>query len=280
MEPDVNASEYDCTIEPVATDPDDHATYYGITWRRGRGPVDDAVRMATGVRMGLRYVRNLGEAEIIRIEAARQAGGGFTSVIDLAQRTGLTVEALEGLAASGALSPLGVERREGLWAAGALARMGPGKLGLAAGSEPPPLLPMSPEEQAQADLWATGVSVRHPVEFVRERLVGEGCVSIAEALEARRNGRRIRVGGVVTHRQRPMTAKGVIFLNLEDETGLLNVIVLPEVWSAQREIARRNVGLMIDGVLEHRDGVTNLVARRFAAWPVEGVETRNWARGR
>ena len=87
------------------------------------------------------------------------------------------------------------------------------------------------------------------------------------------------MGGVVTHRQRPMTAKGVIFLNLEDETGLLNVIVLPEVWAAQRETARRNVGLVIEGFLEHRDGVTNLMARRFDAWPVEGVTSRDWARG-
>ncbi len=279
LEPDVNESDYDCTIVPVRTDPDDFATYYGATWRRGRGLLDDPVRMATGVRMGLRYVRNLGDAEITRIEAARSIDGLFTSVIDLAQRTGLPVGAIEGLAASGALGALDVERREGLWAAGALAGMGPGRLPLAAGVEAPSLFPMSEEEQARADLWSTGVSVRHPVEFVRERLTGAGCVSITEALQGGQQGRRIRVGGVVTHRQRPMTAKGVIFLNLEDETGLLNVIVLPEVWAAHRDVARRNVGLVIDGVLEHRDGVTNLMARRFAAWPVEGVKSRDWARG-
>jgi len=279
LEPDINASEYDCTIEPVEADPEDTATYYGITWRRGRGPVDDPVRTATGVRMGLRYVRNLAEQEIIRIEAARLAAGSFTSVVDLAQRTGLPVDGLEGLAATGALGSLGVERRQGLWAAGALAGLGPGRLPLAVGAEAPPLPPMSEKEQAQADLWSTGVSVRHPVEFVRERLTADGCVPIMEALQGRSHGRRVRVGGVVTHRQRPMTAKGVIFLNLEDETGLLNVIVLPDVWAAQRDVARRNVGLVIDGVLEHRDGVTNLMAKRFAAWPVQGVETRNWARG-
>jgi error-prone DNA polymerase len=279
LEPDINRSEYDCTIEPVQADPDDHATYYGIGWRRGRGPVDDPARMATGVRMGLRYVRNLGEAEIMRIEAARLAAGSFDSVVDLAQRTGLSVTALEGLAAAGALASFGVERRQGLWAAGALAGMGPDRLPLAVGAEPPELFPMSDEEQARADLWATGVSVRHPVEFVRERLAEQGCVSIAAALEGRAHGRRVRVGGVVTHRQRPMTAKGVIFLNLEDETGLLNVIVLPDVWAAQREVARRNVGLVIDGTLEHRDGVTNLVAKRFSSWPVEGVRSRDWARG-
>jgi len=279
LEPDVNKSDYDCTIVPVEADPDDLATYYGATWRRGRGLRDDPVRMATGVQMGLHYVRNLGDAEITRVEAARSIDGPFDSVIDLAQRTGLSVGALEGLAASGALESLGVERRQGLWAAGALAGLGPGHLPLAEGTEPPPLFPMSEEEQARADLWSTGVSVRHPVEFVRDRLTEQGCVPISEALGGREHGGRIRVGGVVTHRQRPMTAKGVIFLNLEDETGLLNVIVLPDVWAAQREVARRNVGLVIDGVLEQRDGVTNLVARRFSGWPVEGVKSRDWARG-
>jgi error-prone DNA polymerase len=224
-------------------------------------------------------VRNLGEAEITRIEAARSIGGPFSSVVDLAQRTGLPVGALEGLAASGALKPLGVTRREGLWAAGALAGIGPERLALAAGSEAPPLKTMGDREAAQADLWATGVSVRHPVEFIRGRLEAQGCLSIAQALSAKRHGSRIRVGGVVTHRQRPSTAKGVIFLNLEDETGLLNVIVLPDVWAAQRRVARRAVGMVIEGVLEHRDGVTNLVAQRFSEWPVDGLRSRDWGHG-
>jgi error-prone DNA polymerase len=82
---------------------------------------------------------------------------------------------------------------------------------------------------------------------------------------------------VVTHRQRPSTSKGVIFINLEDETGLLNVVVMPDIWDAQRDVARRAVGMMIDGTLEHRDGVTNLIARKFASWPVEGLSSRDWA---
>jgi error-prone DNA polymerase len=277
LPPDVNLSEYDCTVVPHPADPDDIATYYGMAWRRGRGAVDDPVRMAVAVRMGLRYVRNLGDAEITRIEAARLVGGRFDTVIDLAQRTGLPVGALEGLATSGALSSVGVERREGLWAAGALAGMGPGRLAVAEGADPPRLPVMTEVEAHQADLWSTGVSARHPVEFVREMLSAQGCLSVAEALGSRRHGRRIRVGGVVTHRQRPMTANGVIFLNLEDETGLLNVIVMPDVWSAQREVARKNVGLVIHGVLEHRDGVTNLVAHRFEAWDAAGAKSRDWA---
>ncbi|OFW67258.1 MAG: hypothetical protein A2Z12_05970 [Actinobacteria bacterium RBG_16_68_21] len=277
--PDVNESMFDCTIVPYDTDPGDLATYSGMSWRRGRGAATDPIRMATALRMGLRYVRDLGEAEISRIEAARLVGGPFATVVDLAQRTGLAVGALEGLAAAGALDPLGITRREGLWAAGALAGMGPGRLPLAEGAAAPQLAGMDEVTRARADLWATGVSVRHPAEFVRDQLVAQGCMTVAEALGGRHAGQRVKVGGVVTHRQRPSTAKGVIFINLEDETGLLNVIVTPDVWSAQRDVARRSVGLMIDGALEHRDGVTNLIARRFASWPVEGVESRDWGSG-
>lgn len=276
--PDVNESDHDCTVVPHETDPEDLATYLGMQWRRGRGARDDPVRMAVAVRMGLRFVRNLGEAEIGRLEAARLVGGRFTSVVDLAQRTGLAVSALEGLAAAGALQSLGVDRRQGLWAAGALAGMGPGRMPLAVGAEAPPLEAMGEEESARADLWATGVSVRHPIEFIRGLLDGTGCLSVAAALAAPRNGARVRVGGVVTHRQRPSTARGVIFINLEDETGLLNVIVLPDVWAAQHKVARRTVGMVVEGTLEHRDGVTNLVARRFEPLPVDGVASRDWGR--
>ncbi len=135
---------------------------------------------------------------------------------------------------------------------------------------------MTAEDEHRADLWATGVSVRHPVEFIRDRLEDSGCITVADALARRRNGVRAQVGGIVTHRQRPGTANGVIFFNLEDETGLLNVVVLPDIWRAHKEVARRHPGLVIDGVLEYRDGVTNLVARSFTAWPAAGVRSRDF----
>src|SRR3990172_11659090 len=100
--------------------------------------------------MGLRYVRDLGEAEISRIEAARLAAGRFATVVDLAQRTGLPVGGLEGLAASGALESLGVSRREGLWAAGALAGMGPGRLPVAVGASAPGVAAMGEGSQTRA----------------------------------------------------------------------------------------------------------------------------------
>ncbi len=276
LPPDINRSEFDCTMELVDADEDDIAEYLGMRWRRGRGAVDDPLRPAVAVRVGLRYVRNLGETEISRIEAARMVGGVFGTPEDLAQRTGLQLASLEALAASGALVPLGLGRREGIWSAGALAGMGPDRLALAPGTSSPDLPSLTRPESVQADLWSTGISVTHPVAFLRHALGESGCLTIRDALALRRHGFRARVGGIVTHRQRPGTAKGVRFLNLEDETGLLNVVVLPQVWEAHFEIARKAVGVVIEGVLEHRDGVTNLVAHRFEHWPVDGIRSRDF----
>jgi error-prone DNA polymerase len=275
-EPSVNRSFHDCTIEAAEADPDDILTYYDTSWRRGRGPIEDPLRPAVAVRMGLRYVRNLGETDIDRIEAARQLGGPFSEPRDLAHRTGLGVDALQGLAAAGALADLGLGRREGMWAAGALAEISPGRLSLGPGLEPPLLSPMTSGESHRADLWATGVSPTHPVQFVRDQLEAEGCLTVMMALETHRNGAPAEVGGIVTHRQRPGTARGVIFLNLEDETGLLNIVVMPEVWARYRREARRYPAVVVGGRLEYRDGVTNLVAHRFRPLGVTGIKTRDF----
>jgi error-prone DNA polymerase len=272
--PDINISWHDCTVESIDADPDDVVTYLGQSWRRGRGHVEDPIRPAVGVRMGLRYVRNLGEKEVTRIEAARILGGEFTSPEDLTFRTGLDIDALEGLAAAGALESLGLGRREGIWAAGALAEIDPERLALSPGVEAPSLPGMSDEETHRADLWATSVSSRHPMSFVRDRL--EGCLTAAEALEVGQNRARIKVAGVITHRQRPGTAKGVYFLNLEDETGLLNVVVLPDVWAKHRHVVRKNPALIIQGRLEYYDGVTNIVARDFEPIGIQTVRSRDF----
>jgi error-prone DNA polymerase len=135
---------------------------------------------------------------------------------------------------------------------------------------------MTSEETHRADLWATGVSNTHPIQFIREGLKASGCITAMEALELRKNGVPVEVGGVVTHRQRPGTAAGVIFFNLEDETGLLNVVVLPEVWSKYREEARRYPAVIIGGRLEYKDGVTNLVAHRFQPLGVNALKSRDF----
>ena len=276
LPPEINVSEYDCTVEPWEADSADVVEYLSAGWRRGRGPLADVVRPAVALRLGLRYVRNLGDAEITRIEAARLAGGPFRSAEDLAHRTGLPLDAYEGLAAASALEPLGLGRRDGIWSAGALVDLGPGRLALEEGSEPPTLPPMAPHDEMQADLWSTGISVVHPASFVREKLAGVGCRTVEDALRLHRHGTRMKVGGIITHRQRPSTANGVRFLNLEDETGLLNVVILPPVWDANYQVARKAIGVVIDGVLEYRDGVTNLVAHHFSPWPVTGIRSRDF----
>ena len=276
LDPDVNRSLEECTIEPHPCDEDDIVEYYGMAWRRGRGPVGDLIRKPVAVRLGLGYVRNLGEAEARRVLVARQIGGRFADPVDFAHRTGLSVDALEGLAAAGAFGTFGISPRQGLWMAGALAGTGPGQLPLVSGLDPPTLAKMSDREIHQASLWSTGVSVRHPIHYARPGLTAAGCLPIAEVLDMRRSGVHVKVGGVVTHRQRPATSRGVIFFNLEDETGLLNVVVLPEIWNRHKRTARRNPGLIIQGPLEYRDGVTNLVAKGFTPIETDQLHSRNF----
>jgi error-prone DNA polymerase len=124
---------------------------------------------------------------------------------------------------------------------------------------------MSEPEITLADLWATGISPeRHPIEHLREELRRAGVRSIAE-LAGVEPGRRVHVGGLVTHRQRPGTAMGVTFLNLEDETGMLNVVCSIGVMRVHRQAARNRVAVVVRGRLERNEGVTNLLADRVEA---------------
>jgi len=118
-------------------------------------------------------------------------------------------------------------------------------------------------DEAVADLWATGLSPdRHPVQYARSHLDALGVVPVAE-LQRIAHGTRVLVGGVVTHRQRPSTAQGTTFLNLEDETGLLNVICSQGVWARHRRVARTARALIIRGRLEKIEGVINFIAERI-----------------
>lgn len=119
---------------------------------------------------------------------------------------------------------------------------------------------MSPVEENITELRTTGISVTtHPMDFLRERLANDGVLSI-EALSGYTPGERVKVAGIVTHRQRPHTASGITFLSLEDETGLLNVICSVGLWERYRKILRTSQGLIIRGVVERTDGVMNFVA--------------------
>ncbi|WP_061962013.1 error-prone DNA polymerase [Demequina flava] len=247
---------------------------------------DDLARLSRvdrtlAVRMGLAAIKGLGKDAATAIAAAREAGP-FASLTDMARRVrvtpagvsgqaglapakGLTVAQWEALATAGALETLGVTRREGLWAAGALSKEGPDTLPDAVPGVQAPMLPgMSVVEEAVADVWASGVSVdSYPTVFVRDGLNAQGVLTVAGVLDHEAE-RRVSVAGVVTHRQRPGTARGVTFISLEDETGFLNVICSVGVWKRFQKVARRSPALVIRGRIERADGATNLVAEHLA----------------
>ena len=157
---------------------------------------------------------------------------------DVVRRTGLTVAQTEALATAGAFDGFGLSRRQALWNAGYADS--PRHLpGTAIDAAPPTLPGMSPIEVTLADLWATKISpADHPVGHLRDRLAEQGVIPIAE-LGPRHDGRRLRVAGLVTHRQRPGTAGGVTFLNLEDETGMLNIVCGEAMWRRYRRVGRQ-----------------------------------------
>jgi error-prone DNA polymerase len=127
---------------------------------------------------------------------------------------------------------------------------------------------MSGVEEAAADLWATRITPDcHPMSFLRDALDDRGVLSVAGAF-AHEADRRVRVAGLITHRQRPSTASGVTFLNLEDETGMLNVVVFGAVWQRFRRVARNAAGVVVRGKLEREDDVVNLVAETIEALAV------------
>ncbi len=217
-------------------------------------------RDAPAIRLGLSTVRGLGEAQAQAVAAGRP----YRDLEDFAHRTGLPAATMEALATTGAFHCFGLTRRQALWAAGALAVGGPDLLpGTTPGTTAPELPAMTPVEETIADLWATGASATsHPVEHIRPWLDHCGALP-AVALPGIAHGSAVMVGGLVTHRQRPPTAGGVLFLSLEDETGLINVVCNRPVWQAHRRTVLDRAGLFIHGRIERDRGATNLIATRI-----------------
>ncbi|MEO8906671.1 MAG: error-prone DNA polymerase [Microbacteriaceae bacterium] len=222
------------------------------------------------VRLGLAAVSTIGEKLAERIVAERETGGDYTDMAQLARRIGLSAPQLEALAAAGAFETLGLSRREALWSAGPASQERRDYLPGVSLTVQPPLLPvLTAAEQTNYDLWATGISPGdHPIRHLREPLEARGVLK-TEQLARAESGRRIEVAGVVTHRQRPSTAGGITFLNIEDETGMLNVISSVGVWNRYRRVAREAPAMVVRGLLERSpEGVISLVADRFEALPL------------
>jgi error-prone DNA polymerase len=237
--PDLNASPDTATLEPDPTSTGGWA-----------------------VRLGLRSVRGIGDDLAVEIAAGRP----YADPEDLVRRVpALTLPQLEALATAGVFGEcFGLERRAALWAMGAVSQSRPDRLaGLATGVTAPPLPGMDAVETAVADLWATGIAPDgHPTQFLRQQLRAQG-VRTATDLDTDPPGSRVLIAGVVTHRQRPMTAQGTTFLNLEDETGLVNVVVSKGCWARFRRVARSAPALLIRGRLERSEGVVNVVAEHL-----------------
>ncbi len=238
LPPDVCVSDWDYTLEHDSSAP------------------PAAARTPFAIRIGLRQVRSLPEADARRVVAAREAlartGGSFTGIDDLAHRAALSRRSMQLLAAAGALPALSAHRHEATWRALAVEQLPP-LLAAAAPVETPPSLRTPTEAQEiLADYQRLGLSTgRHPLALLRPWL------------RQLQDGIRVRVGGLVTHLQQPGTASGVTFISLEDETGIANVIVWPQVFATQREAALDANLLVVSGTLQHHDNVIHVVAKRL-----------------
>ncbi|HZA08854.1 error-prone DNA polymerase [Mycobacterium sp.] len=216
------------------------------------------------VRLGLGAVRHIGDELAERIVEERKTNGAYTSLLDLTGRMQLSVPQTEALATAGALGCFGITRREALWAAGAAATQRPDRLpGVGSSSHVPALPGMSELELTAADVWATGISPdTYPTQFIRGDLDSLGVIP-ADQLLSVPDGTRVLVAGAVTHRQRPGTAGGVTFINLEDETGMVNVLCTPGVWARHRRLAQTAPALLIRGQLQNASGAVTVVAERL-----------------
>ncbi|MEI2698157.1 MAG: error-prone DNA polymerase [Microthrixaceae bacterium] len=264
--PDLNRSDWCATLETPSSGPSASATWVAQNGVAQNGPA---------VRLGIGAVRGIGEDLAKEISAGRP----YADLEDLVRRQALSRAQLEALATSGAMGSQiaggdggggGPDRRRAIWSAGAAAQISPDRLeGIVVGMDAPQLPGMDDWEEAVADLWATGIAPDgHPTRFLRPDLDRRGALTATE-LRSRRDGDKVLVAGVVTHRQRPATAAGVTFINLEDETGLINVVVSRGCWARHRQIAGTAPALLVGGRLERSpDDVFNVVATRIEALPV------------
>lgn len=235
---DVRYSDWDCSLEP-----DEHGE--------------------PAIRLGLRMIRGMREDDARRIEQARQSGA-FRDVEDLSVRARLDASARERLADAGALAGLAGHRHQARWAVAGVEEQLPLFAGVSAPNEASLSLPApSQGEDLLTDYATLGTTLGpHPLALLRLALRAQRCRSSHE-LQAVEHGRPVSVAGLVIGRQRPQTASGVIFVTLEDEFGLVNVVVWHDLAERQRRVLVQSQMLRIDGHLEAEDGVRHVIAGRL-----------------
>ncbi len=223
---------------------------------------------APALRIGLRLVHGLGPKARERLQAAREEGL-FQNVEDVMRRSGLGPPDLRVLAEAGAFETLWPGRRQALWELLRQARGDAGPLARRARQSAAPVREMTALERVAADYRCVGLSPEgHPMEFLRPRLERQGVLT-AEVLRSRRSGDEVQVAGLAICRQRPGTAKGVMFVTLEDETGFSNFVVMPDVREALGDTLRAPL-LLMGGVVENEQGVVNVLARRAERLDLNG----------
>jgi error-prone DNA polymerase len=242
---DIVKSEWDCTLEDM------------------------------NLRLGLRYVKGLRAESGSNILRERQIAS-FADIDDLARRvSALHKDEMSKLAAAGALNPLNAaHRRDALWKSSRATRSAGPLLSEIPENDPhAPLQPMTIDERLAADYGGTGINIgRHPMFFHRAEMNSLG-VTPAAQLAGTRSGKRVRIAGCVIVRQRPGTAKGIVFLSVEDETGIANVVVMPDIFDANRLLIVGTRWLMIEGPIQNVDNVIHVRAKRiqplgFSAAPI------------
>ncbi len=217
------------------------------------------------VRLGFGEVKGLGAAEAGAIVRERERGD-FVSFDDFAQRVGLKEEALRNLALVGAFDSLGEARRALLWRARDAHKGSPGfsRPVLAYPTSQAPVLPaLSEQERTALDYRITGIPTGPQVmQFYRERLAGRGVLSSAD-VQRRAHGTTVTVAGAMVVKQHPETAKGHVFLSLEDEFGLVNIIIRPATYAKYKPVVDLGGAVVVEGTLQHVDGVVSVLARRL-----------------
>jgi error-prone DNA polymerase len=260
---DVNASEWDNTLEP--------GPKAGARLHARHAEMRHDVKSTRAMRLGFRQAQGLKEESLKRLVANR--GAGYDSVRDLWLRSGLSPAEIERLADIDAFRSLGLDRRDALWAARGLNRIGgQDDLPLFARHEdrtrePDFDLPrMHLGEHVVEDYRTMGLSLKtHPCALLRDELAPRRAVK-AEDLTKIRNGERVRVSGLVLVRQRPGTASGVIFMTLEDETGIANIVVWPKLFEQFRAEVLGGRLVAIDGPVQSESGVIHVIAERVHDW--------------
>ncbi len=287
LPPDINLADHDCTLEAGNWQAGEWGV--GRLHPRNREMADD-IRCRHAVRLGLRQIKGIGEDEarllmeererLIRQGDGKGSNGrsnggsirGFRSIRQLWLRTGISRGTLEKLADADAFRSIGLDRRAALWEVRALDRLARSNAmplfeqdrDNDPQNEPQISLPHMPQgEHVIQDYRSMSLSLKgHPVSFLRGELSRLGIVSNA-SLEETPGGRRLEIAGLVVVRQRPGSAKGVVFMTLEDETGIANVIVWPKVFEVYRPIVMSARLVRVYGRLQKADGVTHLLAERL-----------------